>query len=373
MASVSKRSDVGDRPGGWLVRWREADGTQRKRSFKLKREADAFARNVELSQSTGAYVPPAAGKRSLADYWPTWERRQVHQTASSRNSLASLWNSRVEPRWGRVRLDQMRHGDIAEWVSELTEAGLSASRVRQAVYLLKGMLDGAVRDGLIARNPATGVDLPRLSKSTRHYLTHGEVHRLADEAGRVDPAYRLVVLVLAYCGLRWGEMAALRVADLDAGRGRLSVHRAVTEVAGRIVEGEPKDHERRSVPVPPFLVAELVVHAKGRDGADLLFASPEGSYLRNTNSRRRWWNRATAAAGLAGLVPHELRHTAASLAVHAGADVLMVSKMLGHASASMTLDRYGHLWDDGLDALAGRLHEAARPHLPGVDQGSAAI
>ncbi len=134
----------------------------------------------------------------------------------------------------------------------------------------------------------------------------------------------------------------------------------MTEVAGRIVWGTPKSHESRSVPIPRLLVEELAVQVSGKAREDLVFTTATGSPLRNRNARRAWFNRAAAAIGEPGLTPHELRHTAASLAVSSGANVKAVQAMLGHASAAMTLDTYADLFDDDLDAVADRLDELAR-------------
>ena len=128
---------------------------------------------------------------------------------------------------------------------------------------------------------------------------------------------------------------------------------------GRAVFGTPKSHQRRSVPLPRFLVEPLAVHLAGRDGDELVFTSPGGGVLRNNNFRRRVFDRAAEAVGLAGLTPHELRHTAASLAVAEGANVKAVQRMLGHASAAMTLDVYADLFEDDLDEVADRLDRAA--------------
>jgi integrase len=172
------------------------------------------------------------------------------------------------------------------------------------------------------------------------------------------------VLVLAYCGLRWSEIAALRVRDIDLEKRRLSVGAAVVEVDGLgLVWGTPKSHEARSISIPQFIVSDLRDHLNGRADDDLVFTSPEGEVMRNRNSRRAWFNRAASAAGVAGLTPHELRHTAASLAVSAGANVKAVQRMLGHASAAVTLDIYTDLFDDDLEAVADRLdtlRESAR-------------
>jgi integrase len=97
---------------------------------------------------------------------------------------------------------------------------------------------------------------------------------------------------------------------------------------------------------------------------DLVFTSPGGAALRVANWRRHCFDRAATEAGLEGLVPHELRHTAASLAIASGASVLAVQRMLGHASATLTLDRYGHLFGDELDAVSEKLDRARRSDVP---------
>jgi integrase len=166
-------------------------------------------------------------------------------------------------------------------------------------------------------------------------------------------------VVCSATSLRWGELAALRVKRVDLVRRRLLIAESVTEVNGQAVFGTPKTHHRRSVPVPRFLVDPLNDRIAGRHRDDLVFNSHEGGVLRNYNFRRRVFDRAAQAAGLTGLTPHELRHTAASLAVAEGANVKAVQRMLGHASAAMTLDVYADLFEDDLDQVADRLDRAA--------------
>ncbi|MDN5804074.1 MAG: site-specific integrase, partial [Microlunatus sp.] len=170
---------------------------------------------------------------------------------------------------------------------------------------------------------------------------------------------RALILVLAFCGLRWGELAALRVGRVDLMRRRLTVAESVTEVRGRLVWGTPKSHQSRSVPVPRFVADLLAEVLAGKGADDLVFTTLTGKPLRNLNFRRDVFDRAAADAGLDGLTPHELRHTAASLAVSSGANVKAVQRMRGHASAAMTLDVYSGLFDDDLDGLAERMDAAA--------------
>jgi integrase len=232
----------------------------------------------------------------------------------------------------------------------------------------------------------TGVNLPRAVRAERRYLDHAEVDRLAEacaepfgepvskhrrksELRRDD--YRLVVLFLAYTGVRFEELAALRVGRLDLVRRRALIAESVTLVASRQVFGTPKSHERREVPIPPFLAGQLAEHVRGRRPDDLVFpGGRSGAPLRSPAFRQSAFAAAAASIGRPGLQPHELRHTAASLAIAAAADVKVVQQMLGHASAAMTLDRYGHLFGDRLDEVAERMAVAraaavARGPFPG--------
>ncbi len=134
----------------------------------------------------------------------------------------------------------------------------------------------------------------------------------------------------------------------------------MTEVAGRAVFGTPKTHHRRDVPLPGFLIAPLQAQIARKAADDLIFTSPTGGVLRTGNFRRRGFDRAATAVGLDGLTLHELRHTAASLAIAAGANVKAVQRMLGHASAAMTLDVYAGLFPDDLDVVAANLDVGAR-------------
>jgi integrase len=127
----------------------------------------------------------------------------------------------------------------------------------------------------------------------------------------------------------------------------------------------PKTHERRSVPFPAVLADELsaLMVDKGRDA--LVFTDMCGGVLRNSNWRARVFAPAVAACQRAdesfpSITPHDLRHSAASLAVSAGANVRAVQRMLGHAKASMTLDVYADLFDSDLDDVAVNLDAAIR-------------
>jgi integrase len=192
--------------------------------------------------------------------------------------------------------------------------------------------------------------------SERVFLCHQEVAKLAAEAG----VYGSLVRTLAYAGLRWGEVITLRVHDVDLVRRRLDVRRAFADLAGKLVEGTPKSHQSRTVPLPPSLCEELAHLVDGRGRDDLVFTSPRGGPLRLTNFRRSIWHPAVRGAGLDGLTIHGMRHTAASLYISAGTPPKVVQRILGHASITITMDLYGHLYADEMDTWAARLDKTAR-------------
>jgi integrase len=295
-----------------------------------------------------ARPPNLAGSRSN-EWAETWLASKKTLKGRTYMSYESVWRTLVKPPWGDTRLDRVTHGEVVRWVAELTERGLSPSRITQALLCLKQVLALAVMDGRLARNAAEHVKPPRPRKAEPRFLTHEQVHDLAEACGR----YRVFVLTAAYTGLRWGELRALRAKRIDLERGRIDVAEAMPE---RSLELDiPKNHKRRTVPIPGFVVDELEKHAQGKGPDDLVFTNSAGGMLDNTNFRRNIWNPAARSIGLDGFTPHDLRHTTASLAVSAGANVKALQRLLGHASASMTLDVYSALFDSDLDAVAERL------------------
>lgn len=183
----------------YMVRYRQPNNVStKKRGFETKREAEAFAANVETTKLQGSYVAPSLGRITVGELGPAWlVRQEGHMKWSGRRSYESAWRVHVEPRWGRVRIFDVRHSDVAAWVAEM-----SATRgpviVQTAYSVLARVLDDAVRDRLLASNPARGVKLPKRAPRRNVYLTAAQLHMLADESGR----YRSLVLLLGTAGLR---------------------------------------------------------------------------------------------------------------------------------------------------------------------------
>jgi integrase len=342
------------RPNGkWRARYRDPAGKERARHFARKVDAQRWLTSVEAAKARGEWMDPARSRMTVGEWSQRWLAAQVHLKPSTYARYAGVVRRQILPSWQTVSLAQITHADVAAWVTRLTAQGLGPRTVQKAPRVLSMILDLAVRDRRLLSNPAAGVRLPRGESPAKRFLSADRVAALANAAGKD----RVLVLVLAYCGLRFGEAAGLRVVDLDLLRRRIRIERSVTDVDGQMVTTTPKTHMRREVPLPRFLVQELAAYVVGRSAEDLVFSSPMGAILRLNNFRRRSFDRAAAAVGLPWLTPHMLRHTAASLAVSAGANVKAVQQMLGHASAAMTLDVYAGLFGDDLDAVADRLDE----------------
>ena len=367
-------------PARWLVRYYDPAGRMKSAgTFKKKPDAEKKQTEIENSLHEGSYRDPSASKVTLGQMAEKWLSTRTDIKRSTWWKYRSLLDSHVLPRWADLPLSAIHGEDVAVWVAQLQKpreqsgANLGASQTRRAHGVLSMVLQWCVPRRLSA-NPARGVPLPKSSEAEHVYLDHAQVETLATAAGSLRTSYdqatatahvnRQLIMLLAYTGLRWNEAAALRVGRVDLIGRRIRVVTAFAEVEGELIEQLPKSGKFRTVPLSPFLVAELRPFVQGRGEDELLFTTRRNAPLRLRNWRNREFGNAVKVAGLEGLglTPHKLRYTAASLAITAGADVKVVQAMLGHATATMTLDRYGHLFPDRLDEVAEAM-DAARVRM----------
>lgn len=343
-----------DRPKPWLARYRAPDGRQHSRTFRRKVDAERWLRTEESRGDRGEWVDPAAGQVTFAEWSETWLEGLDLKPATRANYTSNL-SSRVLPTFGSTRLAGITPAAVRAWQTRLRDEGLSAASIRQARQVLSAALDVAVADGLIVRNPAASVKPPKVRPRRQQFLTAKQVETLAEACEDRKPGAGAVVFFLAWSGLRWGEAVALRWENVDIDRRRVEVAASATEVSGRLEWGSPKTHEKRAVILPMFVIDRL--GSPGRPSS-LVFSAPRGGPLRNSNFRRSVWDPAVNASGMpADLVPHDLRDTAASLMIASGASIKAIQRALGHASAAMTLDTYGGLFEDDLEDLADRMQE----------------
>ncbi|MGH3969959.1 MAG: tyrosine-type recombinase/integrase [Mycobacterium sp.] len=351
----------------WRARYVDGDGREVARGFTRKVDAQNWLDEVTSTIVTGTYVAPGAGTVTVGEMHEQWLTTFGHLKETTKAARASAWATHVRDHWEDKAVAEVQTSAVRMWVGELAAGSSEAATIENALGVLRMILALAVEDRRIPRNPCDGVKAPPRKHSQRAYLTHQQVDELASTMARDG----LVARFLAYTGLRYGEMAALTVDDFDMLRRRVHVRRSVTEVKGKLVWSAPKNHERRSVPFPRFLVDDLAARMVGKRRDDLVFSAPGGGVLRIATFRTRVFN--VAVNKLRGLdddgkpttdwprpTLHDLRHTAASLAISAAANVKAVQTMLGHKSAALTLDTYADLFPDDLEAVADALDAAVR-------------
>jgi len=320
----------------WRARWRE-QGKHRAKPFRTKAAAEAWLR-AHLSNPADEKDMP-----TVEVLVQRWKDAKAHLAPKTREAAGTAGNH-VLARWRHVPADEVAPSQVRVWLAELA---LSESAKRHVFLCLKGSLAMAVEDGVLDRNPVMGIKTPRSGRREPVYLTAQELKALAKAAGE----WEAMVLLMGTTGLRIGEACGLDVGD-------------VREKRIRVRHEVSKSDRGRDVPVPASVRALLPL--KGRDASEPLFRSPTGLRVNPRNWRVRVFTPAAKVVKREGMEPHELRHCAASLAIAAGADVKVVQAMLGHRSAAVTLDVYGHLFDGNLDDVAVRMDEAlAAPRRPG--------
>lgn len=348
----------------WRARYVDNDGRERTRRFVVKRDAQAWLDTKTTEFGTGTYVDPDRSSVPfgiVAEQWFDSKKGRAPKTVAG---YRSLLDTQVLPRWQNVPLVDIEFEDVQEWVSVLTtsgrvrgKGGLSPSRAIQTYQVLHSALTFAVRSKRLPANPADDIELPRKTHPEQRYLTTTQLGLLADAGG----TFKVLILVLGFTGIRFGEAAALRVRSVDLRRRRIRISRSVTRVTGKgLVEGPVKNHQARTVPVGATVARMIADLIEGRPAHAFVFPSRRGEEYLGIGEFRWTFDAAVKSVGLDDLTPHELRHTAASLAIKSGANVKVVQTMLGHKTATMTLDLYGHLFEDDLDSIASALDAAYR-------------
>ncbi|MCA1701923.1 MAG: site-specific integrase [Actinobacteria bacterium] len=347
-----------EKSGSYIAGYRDPLGKQRSKSFRTKAEAKAFLASVESSKQRGDWTDPRRGKVKFGEFAAKWLGTTVHLKPSTRTSYELLLRLHVLPYFEDAPLGQIERVHIQAWIADLMKKGAGAGTVRNAYRMLARVLGEAESSRMITRNPATKIPLPKSERQEMHVLTPEEIDRLADT---VYPRYRALILMAGFTGLRWGELAGLKVEHLDLLRGVVHVKQSLTEAGGGRVEIVPtKTGEHRTVPLPKFLCKVLAEQLSLYPSKERWVFSPrDGGPMRHSNFLSRHFKPALIAAGLNGKVRiHDLRHSAASIAIASGANVKQVQQMLGHASATVTLDTYSHVFPSLAEQLRQKMNDA---------------
>lgn len=317
-------------------------------TFQRKRDAETFERNQRTALASGTWSAPvddAVTVRELGEVWLAGSS----VSDRTRQDYQRLLDKNINPAFGNRALATLQPSEIRAWATALYRR--SQHQARQSLVVLRQVVKVALVDGLIGRSPVEGVRLPTPRRAEPEPLTRDQLAALVEVIE--NPRDRLMVQVMGYGGLRFGEVSALRVRDVQGDH--LHLRRSVQPAqGGGWLWGDLKNHQSRRVPLPRFLVTALHAYAEGMTSEQLLFTSRGGSPVDGGNWSSRVLTPACAAAGVPRVTPHALRDTAATLAIGMGAPVTAVARLLGHGDASVVLKHYAGVFDDDLTAIARR-------------------
>jgi len=357
VASIIERQR-NDGARSYQVKYRTADGQQRSKQFRRKREAEKFVSIVEVDRMSGALIDPRLGRRTIDEWWIEWWPTVTNLRASTRARDAQFYKSHIRPVFGDTPLGKLDRTTVRRWLAGLGApdgSDLAPATIHKIAQILNKLMNAALEDRLIPFNPVAKLPLPKIEHQEMRFLDSDEVWHLADA---IDPQYRSFVLLSAFGGLRLGELLGLRWSRVDLVQRRVKIAETLVMIEANVTFGPPKTKASvRSVPIPTFVADALSDARTGGRGSDLVFTSPTGLPIRPSLFRRRFWEPAVAKAGLQPLRIHDLRHTAVSLWIANGAHPKQVAALAGHTSVSVVLDRYGHLYPAQDEDLMSRMEQ----------------
>ncbi len=345
--------------GRWQARYRTPDGREHPGpdTFATKTAAERWLAGVETDMARGQWVDPRSRQLLLSAYATTWLAARADLKIRTRELYQWLLDKYLLPQLGNLPLDKITPSAVRSWhASLLTDAARTPAR--QAYSLLRAMLNTAVADELLARNPCTvrGAGVSRAGERT--IATIAQVDALADAA---PPRYRMLILLAAWSAARWGELVALSGDRLDLEHGVMTIDRQYVELRdGTLVLDTPKSAAGvRTVHIPPHLLPELRQHLERytTPRSTVVFPNTKDQPIRRA-SFRSVWLLARRRAGLPDLRFHDLRHTGNTLAAATGASTKELMARMGHSSMRAALI-YQHATTDRDAAIAVALSRLA--------------
>jgi integrase len=253
MASVVDKQ-LSDGSKAYLVRFRTADGKQRSKQFKRRRDALAFANVTEVDRQHGTLVDPRLGRITVGEWWDQWWPTVTNLRPSTKARDEQFFRTHARPVFGSTPLGKLDRTALRAWVADLGSpdgSNLAPATIHRVVQLMNKCVNAAFEDRLIAHNPVAKLPLPRIERREMRFLDTDNIWKLADE---IDEAYRSFVLLGAFGGLRLGEMLGLRWKRVDLLRRRVDIAETLVSIGGHITFGPPKTKAAvRTVPLPSFV------------------------------------------------------------------------------------------------------------------------
>jgi integrase len=364
--------------GRYRASYLAPDGKRRagETTFATVADADAWLSTVSTDIVKGNWRPPEPSRETLADYAKRWLVLGVGRNGNPLSPTTMelydlLWTRWIEPTFGGVALGDISVEMVRTWLAESRAEHPTSTQPAKAYRLLRTILNVAVDDEKIPANPCRIKGAGKESAPERPVAMPEQVLAIANT---IDNQYRALVILAAWCSLRFGELAGLRRSRVDLLHRKIHVVEQLVELAGgKTVFKLPKADSDRTVDVPDELVPIIEGHLAqyvGPEADALLFTSPEGHALRRTKFRPRWAG-ACHKVGVTGLRFHDLRGSGATWAAVAGATLPELMHRLGHRTHTAAL-RYQHATAERHREVADRLGALLRvdedvTNEPGAD------
>jgi integrase len=348
--------------GRYQARYPGPDGVMRPAddTFATKTEADTWLTMKEAEILDGDWIDPDASEILIPDYAATWIEERPGLRPKTVVNYRSLLRCHIAPHLATVTVGELTLARVRRWRTKLLDSGTGPVATAKAYRFLRAVMNTAVDDGLIKRNPCRIRGAGSENSPERPVLSVAQVYALADAVGL---RYRALILLAAFSSLRWGELVALRPEDIDLDACTVRVTRQLNKPGAAPVFGPPKSRAgRRVVDFADLIVPDLRKHLRSVSPGALAFTSAEGTALSNTNFRRRVWGPALSAVGLEGTHIHDLRHTGNQFTANAGANPRELMARMGHDSPRAALI-YMHSSDKRQRDLADTVAKAARAEL----------
>ena len=351
---VNRNPGITKRGDKWQARAFH-DGTEKTRTFSTQDEAVRWKREQERAMERGEWIDPTLSSITFADWSQKWLSAKNDIAASTKRGYVTRLNTHLLPTFGKSKLTSITNNQIGQWIARAIDDGSGAIVIKRSHSVLRQILNAAVLDGRLNRNPAIGVPLPRTKSKEKKALSFQQLRELA---GQVI-GYETLILFAGTTGLRWGELAALQCKDVSLLNRTVKVEKAIaTGARGEKIVSPTKTHQVRTVPFPKELLPEVSALIESKPADSPLFQMQGGGVLDYNNFMSRVFRPAVARTGMKEVGFHTLRHTTASLLISKGAPITAVAGILGHASTQMTLDVYGHLYEDDANKYIDRLGDS---------------
>lgn len=357
--------------------YRDAAGARRSAgTFTHKPKAERAAAAREELARRSLRRDPEAFRRTwgewVEEWWPTRNVEPSTLVVDSRRLERHL-----KPQWEREQIGAITRQDVKAWAADMKRKGVGATTIRRCVHLFSASMSAALDAEVIEANPAAKIKLEGSAKAQERYLTHDEFEAMREHLPTTMD--QLVVDMLAYTGMRPGELAGLHWNRVDLERGIVRVVETFDEGAGGI-KAYPKGKKVRNVPLTPELFTALTAEKKRREDegenlqagcteehrsgtcrSSLVIRTETGKVHRFSNFSYRAFKPAVEAAGIGHCRVYDLRHTYASWLLQNGVPLAEVGRLMGHVSPQTTAI-YAHLAAEPHDAVLAALAAPRKPH-----------